>query len=281
MYPPDRLSQKVTDAQNRELREIALRRVRNGIRDDDFGERTVGKSINSGWGKHRVRRARVDLTRATFAQQLGAREQGTSGVNHVVEEHGDFAIDFANQVHHLCLVMTGASLIDDGQRRIVELFRERASARDATDIRRDDDDVVWMKVLRREIVQDDRLAVNVIDGNVVVPDRLQRVNIHQHASRRARLGEQVGDELSGDGFASRRPSVGARVTKVRNHSRDRSARRASARINHHQQLHQAVVRRRTRGLDDEDVATANRLFYLNVNLPVGETLNRRLPELYP
>ena len=57
MYPPDRLSQKVTDAQNRELREIALRRVRNGIRDDDFGERTVGKSINSGWGKHRVRRA--------------------------------------------------------------------------------------------------------------------------------------------------------------------------------------------------------------------------------
>ena len=85
--------------------------------------------------------------------------------------------------------MTGTSLIDDGERRAVELLRERARPRNTADVRRNDDDFIVREVLRREIVQNNRLAVNVINRNVVVSNRLQRVNVHQNAASSTRFGD--------------------------------------------------------------------------------------------
>ena len=67
-----------------------------------------------------------------------------------------------------------------------------------------------------------------------------------------------------------RPAILARVAEVRHHRRDLRRRRAPAGIDHHQQLHQVVVGRRTRGLHDEHIAPAHVLHQLDVHLAVGE-----------
>ncbi len=75
-----------------------------------------------------------------------------------------------------------------------------------------------------------------------------------------------------------RPPVLARVAEIRHHRRDARRRGAPARVRHHQQLHQLVVRRRAGRLHDEDVAPAHVLHQLDVHLAVAEAAHRGAPE---
>ncbi len=81
------------------------------------------------------------------------------------------------------------------------------------------------------------------------------------ACARTGLGEEVGGELGGNGLASVRFAVGARVAKVGHDGCDGSSAGALARVDGDQQLHQVVVHRRAAGLHQEHVAAANRLLH--------------------
>ena len=61
----------------------------------------------------------------------------------------------------------------------------------------------------------------------------------------------------------------------------RRPRRALQRIDHDQQFHQVLVGRGAGGLDDEDVAGADVLLDLDVDLAVGETADLALPSSMP
>ena len=75
---------------------------------------------------------------------------------------------------------------------------------------------------------------------------LLRVQIHRQDAVGAGGDEQVGHELGGDGHARLVFAVLPGVTVKRQHRRDARRARPPQRVNHDEQLHQIVVRRRAR-----------------------------------
>src|SRR5262245_35245861 len=75
--------------------------------------------------------------------------------------------------------------------------------------------------------------------------------------------------------------VAARVTVIRDHGGDAVSRRAPEGVDHDQQLHQVRVYRRAGRLHDENVAAADVLQYLKVELAVGKARGVRAAKLDP
>ena len=85
--------------------------------------------------------------------------------------------------------------------------------------------------------------------------------------------------LARDRHARRaRPAVLAGVAEIRDHGGHPACRRALERVDHDAELHQVLVGRRARRLDDEDVARAHVLLDLDVDLAVGEAPDLGLAE---
>ena len=73
--------------------------------------------------------------------------------------------------------------------------------------------------------------------------------------------------------------VRARVPKIRDHRRNTFGRSPYERVHHNEQLHQVLVARGTRRLDDKNVVAAYILIDLKVELPIRERRRYRLPEI--
>ena len=95
------------------------------------------------------------------------------------------------------------------------------------------------------------------------------MEIHGERAVGARHGDQVGDQLGGDGCARLVLAVLPRVAEIGHHRGDAPRRGPLGRVQHHQQLHQ-VLGRGAGGLDDEHVAAADVLVELDCDLPVLE-----------
>ena len=121
----------------------------------------------------------------------------------------------------------------------------------------------------------------MVDRNGEEALDLARVQVHRdHAVDTGAL-ERVGDELRGDRLARRRLLVLPRVGEPRDHGGDPLRRSELRRLDHDQQLDQVIVHRRVPGLDDEDVAAADRLAIADVGLAVREGLELDLAEHDP
>ena len=110
------------------------------------------------------------------------------------------------------------------------------------------------------------------------PLDLARVEVHRHHPATPRRRQQVGDELGGDWRPGCHFAVLPGVAVVRDNGRDRTRRRTLQGVGHDEQLHQVVVHRRTRGLHQVDVDTADVLLNLREHLAVGETVDAGSPE---
>jgi hypothetical protein len=110
----------------------------------------------------------------------------------------------------------------------------------------------------------------VIERDVEEALDLAGVEVHRQRAIGAGRGDQVGRQLGGDRRARLGLAVLPGVAEVRDDRDDRPGRRALERVDHDQQLHQRLVRRRARGLDDEAVHAADVLADLDVDLAVGE-----------
>ena len=114
---------------------------------------------------------------------------------------------------------------------------------------------------------------------------LAGVEVHRQHAVDADGLEALGDDAGGDRLARRGLLVLARVAVPGHHGDDPVRRGALRGVDHHQQLHQRVVRRHPvrgvggGGLDEEDVGAADRLLVAAVDLAVGEGAQVDLAEV--
>jgi hypothetical protein len=95
------------------------------------------------------------------------------------------------------------------------------------------------------------------------------MEVHDHHAIDADGCQHVGNHLRGDRHARRaRSPILARITEIGNCGRHPRGRCALQRIDHHEQFHQVVVRRRARRLQDERIETAHVLEQLDHHLAV-------------
>lgn len=83
-------------------------------------------------------------------------------------------------------------------------------------------------------------------------------------------GEEVCDELCGDGVVGLGLAVLAGVAEIGNDGGDASGGGAAAGVDHNEELHQVVVDRITGGLDKKNVRAAHRFVKGNGDLSIGE-----------
>ena len=118
----------------------------------------------------------------------------------------------------------------------------------------------------------------MIDRDVEEALDLLAVKIHGKHAVGARRDKQVRHEFRGNGHARLVLAILARIAVERHDRGDALGRRPAGGIDHDKQLHQVMVRRRTRRLDDEDIRAADVLVDLHERLAIREAGHRRLPE---
>src|ERR1019366_1911075 len=103
---------------------------------------------------------------------------------------------------------------------------------------------------------------------------LLAVQIHREHAGGAGGHEQVGDEFGRDGYPGLVFAVLSRVAVKRHDGGDALGRGAARGVDHDEQLHQVMVRRRAGGLDDVDILAPDVFVDLYKRLAIGETGDR-------
>ncbi len=125
-------------------------------------KRGLAQPLDRRSGQHRVRAARDHLLGARRTQRFGRRDDGSGGVDDVVDQDRDAPRHLADDVHLGDLVGGDAALVDDGEGG-VETLRERARALDAAGIGRHDRHRLVVDDAIAEVSQQDGRGVDVVD----------------------------------------------------------------------------------------------------------------------
>ena len=143
-----------------------------------------------------------------------------------------------------------------------ETHREGAGAGGAAHIGRDDHDILVVLAEFLDVVLDEDVGTGqVIDRNVKKALDLGCVQVHGQDSVRPGGGDEVGDELGGDGVAALGFAVLPGVAEIGDDRSDAAGGGAAHSVDHDEQLHQMVVYGAAGGLDDEHVLAADRLVH--------------------
>uniref|UniRef100_A0A0A9GRQ3 Uncharacterized protein n=1 Tax=Arundo donax TaxID=35708 RepID=A0A0A9GRQ3_ARUDO len=278
---PDGLPEEIGDGEDGELGEALVLHHGHGVGDDHLLKEAAGEPLHSGRAENGMGAAGVDSSSSLLVQKLRALGDGSCCVDHVVHHDSNFSSDIANQMHHLGLVVSVPALIDDGQGRIRELLGEGARPGHSSHVRRHHHHLVGADGLAGQVVQDDRLAVDMVDGDVEIADGLARVDVARQHAVGAGLRDEVGHQLCGDGLAALHLPVGPGVAEVGDHGGDVLGGGPPAGVDHDEELHEILVGRRARRLHQEHVAAAHALLQLHVDLAIREPLDLDLAQLHP
>ena len=126
-----------------------------------------------------------------------------------------------------------------------------------------------------DVAHHDRRGEQVVGRDVEEALDLPGMQIDGEHAVRARIGDQVRDQLRRDRRAARCAAVLPRIAEIRDDRRDAPRRGAPQRIHDDQQLHQVVVRRERGRLQHEHVGAAHVLLDLDEDLHVGEAPHLR------
>src|SRR5262249_34121172 len=136
---------------------------------------------------------------------------------------------------------------------------------------------------RLDVAHHSRRGEEVVGRNVEEALDLPGVKVDGQDPVRPGAGDQIGDELRGYRRARPRFAVLARVAEIGDYRGDALRRGPPQGVDHDQELHQVVVRRKGRRLDDEGVTPAHVLEDFNEDLEVGEAAHmaagQRLAEI--
>jgi len=121
-----------------------------------------------------------------------------------------------------------------------------------------------------DVAHHGRGAEQIVGRNIEKPLDLAGVQIDGQHAVSAGARDQIGNELGRDGRARPRLSVLPRIAEIGDDRRDALRRGAPQGVDHDEELHQIVVRRIGRRLDDEGVASADVLEDFDEDLEVGE-----------
>src|SRR5207244_3325773 len=114
---PDRRAEEGRHGEHRDPRAIGRYRKRDGVGDDHVGDRGLHDSFERGSREDAVGGERIDLFRPVCDQRGHRLDERAGGVDLVVDDHRVLALDLADDVHQLGLVLVAhAPLLDDGQR---------------------------------------------------------------------------------------------------------------------------------------------------------------------
>jgi len=246
------------------------------IRHDKFLDGGGLDPFDGRTGQNGMGRAHRDFQGAFLPEGRGGLHHGSGRVDHVVQQDDALPLDVADDVHDLGLIGPLASFVDDGQRG-TQALAESPGPFHASRIRRDDDQVSSLVVVL-DVVQQNRRRVEVVDGDVEESLDLPRVQVHGKDAVRSSRGDQIGDELGGDGRPGSHLAVLSRVTVVGDDRRDPVRRCPFHRIDHDQQFHYGEVDGRARGLNDEDIHAAHVFVDFDARLSVAEGCDIGLAE---
>jgi hypothetical protein len=203
-------------------------------------------------------------------QRLGRLDDGAGGVDDVVLQDADAALDVADDVHHLGRArLRAAPLVDDGEVG-PEPLGVGPGALGAAGVRRHDRHLA--ELLPRQVVDDDRGREQVVGRDVEERLDLRLVQVHRQHPIGAGGNHEVGDQLGRDRDARLVLAVLPGVAVIRDDGRDARRGRAAERVHHDAELHQVLVDRPGGGLDDEHVHAADVLVDLERDLRVGEAM---------
>ena len=205
---------------------------------------------------------------AGIHQRLGGIDQRAAGIDDVVEQDAAAVGDVADDVHHFRLAGALAALVDDGQRR-VDALGQRPGAHHAADVGRYHHDVAHV-VMGLDVAYHHRHREQVVGGDVEEALDLAGMQVERHHPVGAGLGDQVGDQLGRDRRAGGRFAILPGVAEIGQHRGDAARRGAAQRVADDQELHQIVVGRVARRLDDEDVLATDVFLDFDEDLLVGE-----------
>ena len=170
----------------------------DGVGYDQLLESGGGNALDGGAAEDGVGSAGVDPGGTLVQDGFDGFDEGSSRVDDIVEDDTGSSAYFADDVHDFGNVDVGAAFIDDREGS-VEFFGEEAGAFDSTCIRGDDGEVREVHVA--EVADKDRTGEEVIDGDVEEALDLSGVKVDEKGTVGPGGGEQVGDELGGDGDA--------------------------------------------------------------------------------
>ena len=101
----------------------------------------------------------------------------------------------------------------------------------------------------------------IVDRDIKEALDLGCVQVHRQDAVGAGGGDEVCNELGGDGVTAFGLAVLTGIAEVRDHGGDSAGGSAAHRVDHDQQLHQAVVHGLAGGLDNKHVFAADGLIY--------------------
>ena len=110
-----------------------------------------------------------------------------------------------------------------------------------------------VQLLGTEVVCDDGSSSQMIHRNVEKALNLAGMEVNSHDTGHTSSGHEVGHQLGRDGLTTTGLAVLAGISVVRHHCRHAVSRGALAGISHDEQLHEVVIDRIGRGLDDENI----------------------------
>ena len=196
----------------------------------------------------RVGRGDDDVLGAVGHERVGGLGDRAAGVDHVVDEHADPALDLTDDAvgDGLVGLVDVARLVDERQRRAAEPLGPLLGDLDPAGVGRDDGEVL-VAVLRRDVVRQDRQRHEVVDRTVEEALDLVGVQVDGHQPVGARGLEQVGHQPRRDRLAAAVLLVLAGVAVERQDDGDPLGAGPLERVDHDELLHDRLVERRRCG----------------------------------
>ncbi len=200
-------------------------------------------------------------------------------IDDVVDEQAGLAGDIADDIHDFQFAGALAALVDDGERRI-DAFGECPCAHDAADIGRDDHQIVERHSFL-DVAHHHRRREEIIGRNIEEALDLAGVKIDSQHPIGSCMGDHIGHKLGRNRCARPRLAVLPRVAEIRNDRGDPPRRGPAQRIGHDQNLHEVVIGREGRQLDDECVLAADILLDFDEDLHIGKAADLALGQRTP
>jgi len=216
-----------------------------------FFESLVGDIAEDGMGD-----GGEDIACAVFVKDVGGGGEGAGGFGHVVNQQDVAALDLADHIHRLDAGGGDAVFGDDGEFG-TEGVGVGAGHFHAANVGRYDGEIGGVRMAFAEIGKEHGFGVEVVHWNVEKPLDLRGVQIHREHAADACGGDQVGHEFGGDGDARLVFAILPCVSEKWHHRDDAPGTGTTCGIDHDEQLHHVVIRRRAGRLDDEDVVAAD------------------------